>query len=112
GLLMRSRSTRGYSSLWPAGLILPALLAAGLVSAGAEPRLPPAAPRRVDFARDVRPILAASCYSCHGEKKHKGDLRLDRKANALRSGAIVPSKSADSELIQRVAGTQSPHQKT
>ncbi|MGH7224134.1 MAG: DUF1549 domain-containing protein, partial [Gemmataceae bacterium] len=88
------------------GLLLPALMAAKVVSAAAEPRLPPAAARSIDFIKDVRPIFAASCYSCHGEKKHKGDLRLDRKASALGGGAIVPGKSAYSPLIQRVAGLE------
>jgi mono/diheme cytochrome c family protein len=101
---MRFRSRHSWHRLLPAGLILPVLLAAGLVVIGAEPRLPPAAGRRIDFARDVRPIFAASCYSCHGAKKQKGDLRLDRKASALRSETILPGKSANSPLIQRVAG--------
>jgi len=85
-------------------LLVPALLVVVLVCVGAEPRLPPAATRRIDFVKDVRPIFAASCYSCHGDKKRKGDLRLDRKTSALHSDAIVPGKSADSPLIQRVAG--------
>jgi hypothetical protein len=101
---MRSLSTRGWHC------VLPVLLAAGGASSGAEPRLPPAAARRVDFVKDVRPLFAASCYSCHGDKKHKGDLRLDRKTSALGNGAIVPGKSADSPLIQRVAGLD-PDQK-
>ena len=74
------------------------------------PKLPPAAGRAVDFAADVRPILAANCYSCHGPKSQKGDFRLDRKAAALKGGsdgpAIVPGKSADSDLILRVAGIE------
>jgi hypothetical protein len=81
-----------------------------MVEAGsrAEPRpLPPPASHRVDFVKEVQPILAASCYSCHGEKKRKGDLRLDIKAAALKHGAIVPGKSADSLLIQLVAGLDS-----
>jgi len=65
----------------------------------------PAAP--VDFDRDVRPILEARCYDCHGsEKKSKADLRLDGPAHALKGGesgpALVPGKSADSLLFQRV----------
>jgi hypothetical protein len=100
---MRSRSNHAWQLLWPAGWILPALLAANPLANGAEPRLPPPATQRIDYARDVRPILAASCYSCHGDKKRKGDLRLDRKASALRGEIIVPGKSADSPLIQRVA---------
>ena len=61
----------------------------------------------VDFDRDVRPILAAKCHDCHGsEKKSKADLRLDARALALKGGesgpALVPGKSADSLLYQRV----------
>lgn len=56
---------------------------------------------RVDFDRDVRPILKASCLKCHGpEGKPKGQLRLDLRAAAFRGGAsgkvIVPGKAAES----------------
>src|SRR4051812_42689334 len=74
----------------------------------ATPSLPPPAGRKVDYARDIRPILEKSCYSCHGPKKQKSDLRLDRKEAALKGGAegpsIVPGDSAGSALIERVAG--------
>jgi mono/diheme cytochrome c family protein len=60
----------------------------------------------VDFARDVRPILAKNCYSCHGPERRKSGLRLDRKADALAGGdsgkAIEPGKADDSALIERV----------
>lgn len=67
------------------------------------------AARAVDFAREVRPILAQHCYFCHGpdEKARKARLRLDRKADALaeRDGsfAIAPGRPDDSELVFRVA---------
>src|SRR5262249_20979102 len=71
------------------------------------PDLPPAATTRVDFARDIRPILAKSCYSCHGPEKQKSGLRLDRKADALAggdSGALFEAgKSDESLLIEKVA---------
>src|SRR5258708_37134335 len=52
----------------------------------------------VDFARDVRPILARSCGKCHGEEKQKGGLRFDRRKEALGASdsgkkAIVPGKA-------------------
>ncbi len=61
-----------------------------------------------DFQRDIRPILAEQCYSCHGPEKHKGGLRLDKKTDAFKGGdsgaAIVPNKSADSLLFKNISG--------
>lgn len=70
--------------------------------------LPPPAGRRVEFDRDVRPILVKHCLACHGPDKQRGGLRLDRKADALKGGddgaVIVPGKSADSPLVGLTAG--------
>jgi Protein of unknown function (DUF1553)/Protein of unknown function (DUF1549)/Planctomycete cytochrome C len=65
------------------------------------------------FNRDIRPILSKSCFACHGpDAAHgrKGELRLDNREEALKGGesgeaAIVPGKSADSELIRRITST-------
>jgi hypothetical protein len=74
------------------------------------PSLPPPASRTIDFAKDVQPILSKTCYECHGAEKQKGNLRLDRKADALKGGesgpVIVSGKSAESLLIHAVAGTK------
>jgi hypothetical protein len=81
-----------------------------LSSAPAAPvsSLPPPASVQVDFVKDIQPILAKSCYQCHGEQKQKGELRWDTKQAALKGGAsgpaILPGKSADSLMIQLVAG--------
>ncbi len=70
--------------------------------------LAPAKP--VDFEKEIQPIFAAKCVSCHGAAKSKGDLRLDLKAFALRGGdsgpVIVPGKSSESKLIHLVAGLE------
>jgi len=64
--------------------------------------------KKIDFARDIRPILAERCWSCHGEKSNEGGLRLHTRKAALTGGdsgkAIIPGKSADSRLIKYVTG--------
>ena len=64
-------------------------------------------PKAVDYKRDVLPIFAKHCASCHGPDKAKGGLRLDRRTDALAGGdsgkVIVPGKSADSTLIKLVS---------
>jgi hypothetical protein len=62
----------------------------------------------IDFNRDVKPIFAKHCFSCHGPDKQKQGLRLDRKADALKGGddgvVIIPGKSAQSLLVQLASG--------
>jgi mono/diheme cytochrome c family protein len=71
-------------------------------------KLPAATAGVVDYAKDIQPLLAKHCYSCHGAEKQKSGLRLDRKADALAGGdtgkVILPGKSAESILIHNVAG--------
>jgi hypothetical protein len=71
------------------------------LSAGAQP-----VPAKIDFNRDVRPILSNNCYQCHGpdEKVRKAKLRLDTKEGAT-TAVVVPGKPDASELVKRVAST-------
>jgi hypothetical protein len=64
---------------------------------------------RIDFNRDIRPILSDKCFKCHGfdDATREAGLRLDKRDVAiapLESGsvAIVPGKASDSELVVRV----------
>src|SRR5882724_7233660 len=65
----------------------------------------PAASRaaeKVDFARDIRPILSNNCFKCHGPAVQKSKLRLDDRDATINKGAIAPGKHANSELLKRV----------
>ena len=67
-------------------------------------------PPTIDYDRDVRPILATNCFSCHGPRQQQSGLRLDLRQNALRGGdygvVIVPGKAAESKLIKRLIGSE------
>lgn len=85
-------------------LFLACLVAASSVSA---------ADKKIDFNRDVRPILADKCFACHGldTKKVKGDLRLDvaelaKRKNDEGNAAIVPGKPESSEAIRRITSKE------
>src|SRR3954470_15771280 len=62
---------------------------------------------KIDYIRDIQPLLESRCLECHGPKKQKSTLRVDMKPSLLKGGdsskpAVVPGKSADSQLIQKV----------
>ncbi len=88
--------------------IVPAV--AGAQPAAAPAIKAPAAPPKVDFGRDIQPILARRCYACHGPDKAESGLRLNARDTALGqldSGerAVVPGKADESELLRRVSST-------
>src|ERR1043166_6184463 len=65
--------------------------------------LPAATPQQDLFTTQVRPILAAHCFKCHGpdEKARKAKLRLDDRDVALR--VLAPGKPGESELVRRIS---------
>src|SRR4051812_15987658 len=61
----------------------------------------------IDYTRQIKPVLRARCYACHGVLKQKGGLRLDTAALAIKGGkiqaAITPGDVEASPLIDRVS---------
>ena len=62
---------------------------------------------KIDFSRDIQPIFAEHCTTCHGPDEQKGGLNLTRENSLygkLKSGepALVPGKPESSELIYRI----------
>ena len=65
--------------------------------------------KRLEFNRDIRPILSDGCFHCHGpdEKERKGGLRLDLESDAFKNAksgfpAIIKGDSEESEMIARI----------
>ncbi len=98
---MKSHAWRALP-LFAVSLTVALLLAATSIAA----EQPKGKGRKVDFARDVYPILKRSCFECHGADKQEGGLRLDRRDDLSKGGdsgpTVTPGKAADSELIKRV----------
>src|SRR2546425_1600340 len=67
---------------------------------------------KIDFAREVQPLLMAKCGSCHMGNEPQAGLSLHTRAAILKGGAsgpaVVPGNSRESLLIQRVTGFRPP----
>src|SRR5690606_25861842 len=81
------------------------IVAAGLLSMSQT--LADSVPK-VDFGRDVRPILSNHCFQCHGsdEGTREADLRLDIRDVAVATGAINLADPAQSELLVRIHASE------
>src|SRR6266566_7278281 len=88
-------------------LLIAAALSLGLF-ASADAPVPAKSARKIDFNKDIRPILSDNCYKCHGPDKghRKADLRLDLKDGlfGMKEDAfpVVPGKLDDSVLYLRI----------
>ena len=101
---MTSQSDQFFSRRWPSPLFL-LIVTLGVTLSPA----PAATASKVDFNRDIRPILSDNCYACHGpdSNKRKAGLRLDLRDGALGklksdAFAIVPGHPEKSSLIERI----------
>src|SRR5437867_13256876 len=65
---------------------------------------------KVDFGRDVQPILRQQSYGCHGPTQQMNGFRLDRRRDAMRGGTaspgiIRPGNSEASLLFFRISSS-------
>jgi mono/diheme cytochrome c family protein len=73
---------------------------------------PPIARQVEFFEKNVRPLLTANCFECHGPEKQEAGLRLDSRQGALDGGdsgpAVVPGHPEESVLIKAISYNAEP----
>jgi len=98
------------AALWFACLLLASPIPLHAAEPEAAPSIettpPPTAAQLELFERDVRPLLAERCFSCHGDEKQHGGLRLDSRDALLAGGdggAIVDlARPTESRLLTAI----------
>jgi len=63
-----------------------------------------------NYERDVKPVLKARCYACHGALKQEGGLRLDTGSSIRKGGdggaAVITGMPAESRLLEKVSASE------
>jgi hypothetical protein len=92
---------------WMTACVGSGLLFAGIYAAVGAQSGGAVTTKKLEFNRDIRPILSENCYACHGPDKgaRKGKFRLDVRNEALGKGAFKPGDADKSELVKRINTT-------
>jgi ankyrin repeat protein len=93
----------------PSGVVKRCLVCLALSSLAFSAALSRQNPGKVDFRRDVQPILKQFCIDCHGPSLQMNSFRLDRRRDAMRGGTmtvIAPGSSATSRFYLKLIGGQ------
>ena len=77
-------------------LLMGLSLAGSPAPRGQDPQDPPA----IDYAQQVEPLLQKYCFGCHGERKQKGDVRLDTLDHRMLARADAEGWHAALDMIQ------------
>ncbi len=107
-LMLSANDKIGSRAAAPAGRMLATcVLACGAVTGGMLTRGAAAAePAKIDFARQIQPILEQNCLKCHSRGKYKGGLSLESRQSLLAGGesgpAAVAGKPDESLLVELV----------
>src|ERR1700757_3190269 len=83
-------------------LLFPLLLSGVLCARGQDAKDDP----ETFFELKIRPVLAGTCFKCHGGQKTSSGLRVDSRDALVRGGdsgpAVVPGQPDESLLVQAV----------
>lgn len=88
-----------------ATLLLPCFLITGLSLASVAPPVNLDRTKQgISYNKDIRPILADNCITCHGPDSaaRQAGLRLDRRDGLVEKGILVPGNPDASLLIKRI----------
>jgi cytochrome c551/c552 len=70
-------------------------------------KLPPPSTKKIDFAKEIKPLFKKACIDCHDADNPMGGFSLNKRESALKGGekglAIIPGKSDKSPIIYYVA---------
>jgi hypothetical protein len=79
-------------------------------SSATSPKLSSMGQEKLEFWKDIYPILENNCLTCHGPQKQSANFRVDRKEDWFginrRPSLILPGQSSLSPIIAIVSGTK------